>query len=77
MNSDIDQLETQNPSSPGGPHYTGWQATIARYFKFGEYRTNFRIETLAGLTTFMTMAYILVVNPLILSDAIFCFSYYF
>ncbi|PPS45046.1 NCS2 family permease [Chroococcidiopsis sp. TS-821] len=71
MNSDIDQLETQNPSSPGGPQYTGWQAAIARYFKFGEYRTNFRIETLAGLTTFMTMAYILVVNPLILSDAIF------
>ncbi|MEM8829999.1 MAG: NCS2 family permease [Cyanobacteria bacterium P01_G01_bin.19] len=44
---------------------------IARYFEFDKYRTNFRTEILAGITTFMTMAYILVVNPLILSDAIF------
>ena len=44
---------------------------IARYFEFDKYRTNFRTEILAGVTTFMTMAYILVVNPLILSDAIF------
>ncbi|MEO1672664.1 MAG: NCS2 family permease [Cyanobacteria bacterium J06631_2] len=44
---------------------------IARYFEFNKYRTNFRTEILAGITTFMTMAYILVVNPLILSDAIF------
>ncbi|GAB4525216.1 MAG: NCS2 family permease [Pleurocapsa sp.] len=44
---------------------------IARYFEFNKYRTSFRTEILAGITTFMTMAYILVVNPLILSDAIF------
>ena len=44
---------------------------IARYFKFDRYRTNFRTEILAGVTTLMTMAYILVINPLILSDAIF------
>lgn len=69
MNSDVNQLELED--SPKGPQYTGWRAAIARYFKFSDYQTNFRIETLAGLTTFMTMAYILVVNPLILSDAIF------
>lgn len=68
MSSDTDRLELQQPPTP---QYTGWQAAIARFFKFDQYRTNFRIETLAGLTTFMTMAYILVVNPLILSDAIF------
>jgi xanthine/uracil/vitamin C permease (AzgA family) len=28
-----------------------------------------RVEVLAGLTTFLTMAYIIVVNPLILGDA--------
>ncbi len=50
---------------------TGWQGSIARYFKFEQFQTNFRTEILAGITTFMTMAYILVVNPLILSDAIF------
>lgn len=51
--------------------YHGWQATIANYFKFDYYRTNFRTEILAGLTTFMTMAYILVVHPSIMSDAIY------
>lgn len=44
---------------------------IARYFEFNHYRTNFRTEILAGITTFMTMTYVLVVNPLILSDSIF------
>jgi len=53
------------------PPYSGWQSALARYFRFEDYRTNFRTEILAGFTTFMTMAYILVVNPLILSDAIF------
>jgi AGZA family xanthine/uracil permease-like MFS transporter len=51
--------------------YSGWQSKIARYFNFNHLQTNFRTEILAGMTTFMTMAYILVVNPLILSDAIF------
>jgi len=37
------------------------------FFRFGERGTNFRIEILAGVTTFMTMAYIIFVNPGILS----------
>lgn len=44
---------------------------IAQYFNFAELNTNFRTEILAGITTFVTMAYILVVNPGILSNAIF------
>ena len=40
------------------------------YFEFNRYNTNMRTEVLAGLTTFMTMSYIIFVNPLILSDAI-------
>ena len=47
------------------------QGAISRYFKFRQHETNFRTEFLAGLTTFMTMAYILVVHPLIMSDAVF------
>ena len=43
----------------------------ARFFNFQTLRTNWRTETLAGVTTFVTMAYILVVNPSILSNAIF------
>lgn len=42
---------------------------IAKYFRFAENGTNLRTEILAGLTTFMTMAYIMVVNPGILADA--------
>jgi AGZA family xanthine/uracil permease-like MFS transporter len=49
----------------------GSSGTIARYFKFEENQTNFRQEMLAGVTTFMAMAYILAVNPAILSNAIF------
>lgn len=44
---------------------------IARFFDFEALSTNFRTEILAGITTFITMAYILVVNPDILSNAIF------
>lgn len=43
---------------------------IARFFKFDELDTNFRVETMGGVTTFMTMAYIVAVNPGILSDAL-------
>lgn len=39
------------------------------FFKFGERDTNLRTEILAGLTTFLTMAYIVFVNPGILSSA--------
>jgi len=44
----------------------GW---FDEYFEFKRYETDMRTEILAGVTTFMTMAYILFVNPLILSDA--------
>jgi AGZA family xanthine/uracil permease-like MFS transporter len=39
-----------------------------RRFKLKEHNTNAKTEVLAGITTFMTMAYILVVNPIILSE---------
>ena len=42
---------------------------IDEYFGFAEAGTNLRTETIAGATTFMTMAYIIVVNPAILSNA--------
>lgn len=42
---------------------------LENYFNFKENKTNFKTEVLAGITTFMTMAYILIVNPSILSQA--------
>lgn len=47
------------------------QSAIARFFRFADYGTTLRAEILGGVTTFMTMAYILVVNPDILSNGIF------
>lgn len=41
---------------------------LEKQFKLSENNTNVKTEVLAGITTFMTMAYILVVNSLILSD---------
>ncbi|MBR1898235.1 MAG: NCS2 family permease [Oscillospiraceae bacterium] len=40
---------------------------LEKLFKLKEHGTNVRTEVMAGLTTFMTMAYILAVNPNILS----------
>ncbi len=42
---------------------------IERYFKLAENGTTVRRELLGGLTTFVTMAYIIAVNPQILSQA--------
>ncbi|HHT69241.1 MAG TPA: NCS2 family permease [Firmicutes bacterium] len=42
----------------------GW---LEKQFKLRENKTNVRTEVMAGITTFMTMAYIIVVNPGILA----------
>lgn len=42
---------------------------LENYFRLKEHKTDVRTEVLAGITTFMTMAYILAVNPGILSAA--------
>ena len=42
---------------------------MKRYFRFEEHQTNFKREILGGLTTFLSMAYILAVNPQVLSLA--------
>ncbi|WP_055326374.1 NCS2 family permease [Ralstonia solanacearum] len=42
---------------------------LARFFKLEEHQTDVRTEVVAGLTTFLTMAYIVFVNPNILAEA--------
>ena len=42
---------------------------LDKYFKLKENNTTVKTEVMAGITTFMTMAYILAVNPSILGDA--------
>ena len=43
------------------------EGKVERFFKLKENNTNVKTEVVAGITTFMTMAYILAVNPTILS----------
>jgi adenine/guanine/hypoxanthine permease len=44
------------------------QSGLARFFRFAERGTDLRTEILAGVTTFFVMAYIIFVNPSILSS---------
>ncbi|HEV2387909.1 MAG TPA: NCS2 family permease [Candidatus Acidoferrales bacterium] len=55
--------------SKRSPAYPAPLARVAGYFHFEEYGTNFRCELGAGITTFLTMSYIVVVNPAILQAA--------
>ncbi|MDC2964422.1 NCS2 family permease [Gammaproteobacteria bacterium] len=41
---------------------------LSRYFEFEKHSTNFSKEILAGIATFLSMSYITVVNPSILSE---------
>ena len=43
--------------------------SILKYLGFDEAKHKVRTELMAGLTTFLTMSYILAVNPLILGEA--------
>lgn len=45
------------------------QSLMEKMFHLSEHRTDVKTEVIAGITTFMTMAYILAVNPNILSVA--------
>ena len=42
---------------------------IEKLFKLSKHNTTVRTEIMAGVTTFVTMAYILAVNPNVLSSA--------
>ncbi|HCT9112338.1 TPA: NCS2 family permease [Morganella morganii] len=53
------------PTSGTDPH----QGLFQRVFKLQEHGTTVRTEIIAGLTTFLTMVYIIFVNPQILSFA--------
>ena len=44
------------------------QRRLEQHFGFTQHQTTWRTETLAGLTTFITMAYIIFVNPAILHE---------
>lgn len=58
-----------NENSDVGDDNTEENFKMKKYFQFEELGTNYRREFLGGLTTFLSMAYILAVNPNMLSAA--------
>jgi AGZA family xanthine/uracil permease-like MFS transporter len=52
-----------------GAQESGGYRMLERLFGLAEHRTSVRTEVFAGFTTFLTMAYIVVVNPQILGEA--------
>ncbi|WP_227352982.1 NCS2 family permease [Haladaptatus salinisoli] len=51
------------------PANSGTFGALGEYFGFEEHGTDLRTEIIAGVTTFLTMSYIVVVNPGILADS--------
>ena len=49
---------------------SGLRGRIASFFDYEEHGTDTKTEVIAGATTFLTMSYIIVINPAILSEAI-------
>ena len=47
---------------------------LDNYFNYKKHNTNFKTEVIAGTTTFLTMAYIMFLNPVILADGGFDFG---
>lgn len=56
-------MDTERDTSAAPPNL------LERLFRLRAHGTTVRTELLAGLTTFLTMAYIVFVNPSILADA--------
>jgi AGZA family xanthine/uracil permease-like MFS transporter len=63
-------VESRKSEAPtldlAAPPETGW---LERIFKLKRHGTTVRTELIAGVTTFITMAYIIFVNPNIMADA--------
>jgi len=47
---------------------------LDKYFNYRKHKTDFKTEVIAGVTTFLTMAYIMFLNPVILADGGFDFG---
>ena len=59
-------MDLKRDVAPAAPGASGF---LERTFRLAEHGTSVRTELLAGLTTFLTMAYIVFINPSILADA--------
>jgi AGZA family xanthine/uracil permease-like MFS transporter len=71
LTAGVASARVASPSDRRGDGPAGMEGrdTVESYFKFAERGTNFGTEIRAGVTTFMVMAYIIFLNPAILSAA--------
>ncbi|ARU88763.1 NCS2 family permease [Pseudomonas sp. M30-35] len=63
----MESVKSEQVAQPGAG--LAKSGLLDRFFKLTEHRTTIRTELLAGLTTFVTMAYIIFVNPNIMANA--------
>ena len=62
----VESTKQEQPTLGVQPQNPG---LLDRFFKLSAHQTSIKTEMLAGLTTFVTMAYIIFVNPNIMADA--------
>lgn len=62
-------VSSPSPRNPRSIWFKGESAVLEKMFNLQERGTDLRTEVVAGVTTFATMAYILFLNPFILSQA--------
>src|SRR3712207_1888366 len=62
------EVQPREPLQTASDNRTMLRRRLEHYFEFAALGTNWRTEIVAGLTTFVTMAYIIFVNPSILSE---------
>ncbi|WP_227546018.1 NCS2 family permease [Marinobacter fonticola] len=65
----IDQEKGSYSQEKGSPKESSKVDLLERIFKLKHHGSTVKIELLAGLTTFITMAYVIFVNPSIMSQA--------
>ncbi|MCD8201303.1 MAG: NCS2 family permease [Clostridia bacterium] len=56
--------------SDGHPHHSGFWGKVDDFFGISKAQSRFRTEVIAGLVTFMSMVYIMMVNSSMFADAI-------
>ena len=65
----ISKQKAVKSGKPSASKPSAFETSLDDYFGLTKLRTNVRTEAIAGLTTFLTMAYIIFVNPAILANA--------
>lgn len=63
------QTQTSSPAAEAASAKIPPDSWLERRFRLARHGTNVRTEVFAGLTTFVTMAYIIFVNPMIMAAA--------